>query len=308
MTRQAMAKGIICSALGAIGWGLSGVCSQCLFADYGLDSGWLTAVRMLLSGLALLIFAASKGPRRLFEPFGSRSDLLWLLAYAFPGLLLCQFTYLAAIEHSNSATATVLQSLNVVMMALFMSARRRQRPGAAQLAALACALAGTFLVATHGRPGEMALTPAGLAFGLISAAGVLTYTLFSRPITAKYGSALITGWGMLIGGAAPGMAERVWLLPEGLDARAFALIAVIVLVGTAGGFSIFLLGVKYIGPERATLIGCLEPATAAILSALWLQTRFGAAELAGFALITLTVFLSAKSPETKPTETKNSSG
>ena len=296
MDRRSLIKGMAYSAVGAAGWGFSGVCSQFLFSHYALDSAWLTAVRMLLGGAVLLAFAAFSGPRRIFSVFRSRTDVLWLLAYAFPGLLLCQFTYLAAIEHSNSATATVLQSLNVVMMALLMSARRRQRPGARQITALVCALSGTFLVATHGRPGEMVISPAGLAFGLVSALGVVTYTLFSRPLTAKYGSALVTGWGLLIGGVAPGISERVQVLPEGLDARAFALIAVVVLIGTAGGFSVFLQGIRYIGPERATLVGCLEPATAAVLSALWLGTSFGAAELAGFALIIATVFLSAKSP------------
>ncbi len=294
MDARALAKGVLYSAAGAVGWGFSGLCSQYLFSHYAVGPAWLTAVRMLLSGAALLAFASLRGPGRILDIFRFRVDLLWLLAYAFAGLLLCQFTYLAAIERSNSATGTVLQSLNVVMMALFMSARRRQWPGPRQLASLACALAGTFLVATHGRPGELALSPAGLAFGLISALGVVTYTLFSRPITAKYGSALVTGWGMLLGGAVPGVLERAWILPEGLDLRAAALIAVIVLVGTAGGFSVFLQGVKYIGPEKATLIGCIEPATAAAGSALWLGTSFGAAELAGFALIMLTVFLSAK--------------
>ena len=51
---------------------------------------------------------------------------------------------------------------------------------------------------------------------------------------------------------------------------------------------------KYIGPQKATLIGCLEPATATVLSALWLHTSFGAVEIAGFVLILLTVFLSSR--------------
>ena len=42
----------------------------------------------------------------------------------------------------------------------------------------------------------------------------------------------------------------------------------------------------------ATLIGCLEPVSATVLSALFLGTRFSMAELLGFSLILLTVFLS----------------
>ena len=265
-----MRKGIAYSAAGAVCWGLSGVCSQYLFTYYALDAGWLTAVRMLLSGVALLAFALPSGLRHMMGIFRSRTDLLWLLAFALVGLLLCQYTFLAAIQHSNSATATVLQSLNVVMMALLMAAKRRRGLRRSQVLALLFAVGGTFLVATHGNPSAMVISGAGLAFGLISALGVVTYT-----------------------GAVLGTATRVWLIPANLDLMAVLLIAVIVIVGTAGGFSVFLQGVKYVGPEKATLIGCIEPATATALSALWLHTSFGAAEIAGFILIMLTVFLSA---------------
>ena len=62
-------------------------------------------------------------------------------------------------------------------------------------------------------------------------------------------------------------------------------------IGTAGGFSLFLEGVKYIGPVKGTLIGCLEPASATVLSALCLGTHFGAMELMGFCAIMATVFM-----------------
>ncbi|HIX32261.1 MAG TPA: DMT family transporter [Firmicutes bacterium] len=292
-------KGYLYAAAGAVGWGFSGVCSQYLFGHYGLEAGWLTAVRMLLSGAALLLIAAPRGAGQLTGVFRRRQDVFWLLAFALLGLLLCQYTYLLAIQYSNSATATVLQSLNVVMMAAVMALWRRTGLRRAQVLALILALAGTFLIATHGHVREMTLSGAALAFGLLSAAGVVSYTLLSRPIVARWGNTAVTGWGMLIGGAVLGAAQRVWRLPAGLDAAAWLLVALIVLVGTAGGFSLFLQGVKYIGPEKATLIGCLEPATATVLSAVWLHTAFGAVELAGFVMIVLTVFLAAR-PEGAP--------
>ncbi len=296
-TRQKR-KGIFFTVAGAMGWGISGVCSQYLFSNYGLDAGWLTAVRMLLSGLVLLLVAACSGGKSVFGIFRKGRDCLWLVAFALLGLLLCQYTYLAAIQHSNSATATVLQSLNVVMMALVMAVWHRTPLAPKQGVALGLAVAGTFLIATRGDFGRIALSGTGLVFGLLSAAGVVIYTLLSRPIIHRWGNALVTGWGMLLGGAVLGLFTQAWRLPEGLDGTAFFLIGVIVLVGTAGGFSFFLQGVKYIGPEKATLIGCVEPATATVLSALWLHTTFGLVELLGFVLILLTVFLSAK-PEAK---------
>ncbi|MCB6332184.1 EamA family transporter [Blautia obeum] len=48
---------------------------------------------------------------------------------------MCQYTFLAAIKYSNSATATVLQSLNVVLMAIVMAVWNRKRMSRIQIAA-----------------------------------------------------------------------------------------------------------------------------------------------------------------------------
>jgi len=162
---------------------------------------------------------------------------------------MCQYTFLCAIQYSNSATATVLQSLNVILMAVIIAIRNWKRIGGRQLLAVFLALAGTFLIAAGGNPASMNLSGAGLIFGLLAAIGVITYTLLSQPVIAVWGNLMVTGWGMLI------------------------------------------------GPVKATLIGCLEPASATALSALFLGTRFSLPELSGFCFIILTVFLSVTGSE-----------
>lgn len=92
--------------------------------------------------------------------------------------------------------------------------------------------------------------------------------------------------------ATGGKSGDLVLSPADLDLTVWLLIAVIVVVGTAGGFSLFLQGVRYIGPAKGTLIGCLEPISATILSLLFLNTRFSAVELIGFSAILTTVVLS----------------
>ena len=285
-------KGLLLTAAGAVGWGISGVCSQSLFAHYTLSSDWLTAVRMLLSGILLLLLCLPKEKGNTVGIFRNKKDLGRLLAFALIGLLMCQYTFLSAIEYSNSATATVLQSLNVVLMAVFVALRDRIPLTRRQVIAIVLAVAGTYLMATGGRSGGIVLSAAGLIFGILSAVGVVTYTLLSQPIIGKWGNMVVTGWGMLIGGTVLGTAVQVWNIPAGLDLAAWLLIAVIVVVGTAGGFSLFLQGARYIGPSKATLIGCLEPISATLLSLLFLNTRFGMIELLGFAAVLTTVVLS----------------
>ena len=297
MDRNDRMKGNLFAAAGAAGWGISGVCSQYLFSEYQVESGWLTAVRMLLSGVILLGIVLPREKHMVFGIINNKKDLLWLLAFAILGLLYCQYSFLAAIAHSNSGTATILQSLNVVMMAAVMAVWNRSGIGRRQGAAVFLAVLGTYLVATHGNPSEMQLSSAGLAWGLSAAAGVVLYTLLSRPIVRRWGNLTVTGWGMLIGGIVLGAAVKVWRIPGNLDLFAVLIIAVIVLIGTAAGFSLFLQGIRYIGPEKATLIGCLEPASATFLSAVFLGTQFGPVEIMGFAAILGTVFLSMNGPK-----------
>ena len=102
---------------------------------------------------------------------------------------------------------------------------------------------------------------------------------------------------MLIGGSVLFFLIRAWIFPTNLELPAWIIIAVIVIIGTAVGFSVFLESVKYIGPVKSTLLGCLDPASATILSALVLGTRFTVVELIGFVLVVGTVFLSVSTKE-----------
>ena len=47
-------RGFLCAALGGVCWGASGTVGQYLFTRQGVDSGWLTVVRMFLAGVVLL--------------------------------------------------------------------------------------------------------------------------------------------------------------------------------------------------------------------------------------------------------------
>ena len=290
-------RGYLLAIMGGVSWGISGVCSQYLFMKYEVSADWLTAVRMLLSGILLLMLALQKEHMRVFKIWKERKDVAWLIAFGLAGLLLCQYTFLAAIKYSNSATATVLQSLNVVLMAIVVAVWNKKRMSKIQIVSIILAISGTYLIATKGNLTSMDISAKGLIFGILAALGVVIYTLLSRPIIAFWGNLTITGWGMLIGGSVLFVLTRAWIFPTNLDVPAWIIIAVIVIIGTAIGFSVFLESVKYIGPVKSTLLGCLEPASATILSAVALGTRFSVVELIGFVLVVGTVFLSVSTKE-----------
>ena len=74
-------RGFLCAALGGVCWGASGTVGQYLFTCQGVDSGWLTVVRMFLAGVVLLI----KGI--LDQPFRWENLIPAALAFALSGVL-----------------------------------------------------------------------------------------------------------------------------------------------------------------------------------------------------------------------------
>ena len=75
-----------------------------------------------------------------------------LLLFAGAGLFLNQFSYLMAIQATNSATATVLQSLQLLPVAVVACVIGRRAPKRREIAGMVLALAGTFLITTGATP------------------------------------------------------------------------------------------------------------------------------------------------------------
>lgn len=284
-------RGVFCGILGAVFWGVSGVCSQFLFQNYQVDSIWLTVVRMLSAGTILLAVALLTQKKKALAIFGQPKEVGHLVVFALGGLLLCQFSYLTAIQHSNSGTATVLQNLSIVMVAVLVSCKKRTMPPPVQLFSVGLALLGVFLIATQGDPRNMALSAGGLFWGIVSAVGACSYSLLSSGLVERWSSISISGYGMLIGGAVLLALTGAWGWPAGFDLRAFLLVCGIVLLGTVGAFSLFLQCIRDVGPVKATLFACIEPVTATALSAFLLGSVFTLADVIGFACILSTVFL-----------------
>ena len=283
--------GTLCCVVGAVCWGVSGTCSEALFRSYEIDTSWVTAIRMSVTGILLLGWTAARKKGTLTAMVKDKKTAVQLLLFALAGLLLCQYTYLAAIKSSNSGTATVLQNLSIVLIAIFICITTRTLPKKKQTVSILLALIGVWLIATKGSFTSLELSGPGLFWGFGAAAGAASYSLLSRNPVSKWGSLPVTGFGMLIGGLVFFLITRSWYLPTGLDGYASLLLAIIVFVGTLGAFTLFVQGVSMVGPVTAALLACLEPLTAALLSAVWLGSVFTAAELIGFACILSTVFL-----------------
>ena len=137
----------------------------------------------------------------------------------------------------------------------------------------------------------MVLSPQGLTWGLIGAVGCVAYPTLSQGLAIQWGAVPVNAAGMIIGGSVLCLGVQAWGMTTELDAVGWLTVAFIILVGTALSFTLFVQGIRLVGPMKSTLIGTLEPVTAAVVSAAWLGTAFHPVELAGFVCILATVFL-----------------
>lgn len=287
-------RGILCTLLGGTLWGFSGTCGEFLFTHYTVDSGWLTVMRMLGAGVALMAVNLISRRGRAVEIWKTKADAAQLALFALLGLAFSQYAYLCSIDHSNAATATVLQYLGPVLIMGLVCLRGRRRPDVRETAAVILAVGGTYLLATHGNPKSMVLSQQGLLWGLLSAVSLAFYTLIPSKIIPKWGSMLVTGWAMLLGGIGMGLMIQAWTIPVQLDVYGWLAVGGMVVMGTLLAYTLYLQGVGDIGAVRASMLASVEPVSATVISALWLGTKFMWIDLVGFACIIATVFLLAK--------------
>lgn len=290
-------KGILLGIIAAAFWGISGTIGQFLFQQRGINVEWLITLRLLVSGIGLLILAKST-KNDILKIWNNRKDAIQLFIFSIIGMVGVQYTYFAAINHSNAATATVLQFAGPIFIAIYLALKYKKIPKKLELLAILLAVTGTFLLVTRGNFNTLSISGTALFFGIASAITLAIYTLQPKDLLAKYNSALVVGWGMLIGGIVFSFAKAPWQVEGDWDLKTFLGVAFIIIFGTLIAFYSYLNAVKIIGGQKTSLLASAEPLVAVILSVIWLNTPFSVIEWIGSLCIISTVFLLTKK-ETK---------
>lgn len=278
----------------ALLWGVSGTCAQFLFQHRGITPGWLVTIRLITAGLLLLVISAIRNRSSVISIWKVKKDCVHLISFGIFGMLAVQYTYFAAIKHSNAATATILQYLGPVFIACYYSLVEKRIPVKRELIAIVFALIGTFLIVTHGSLDSLSITDTALFWGLISAVALATYSIIPVGLLKKYEAPVIVGWGMLIGGIAFSFLYSPWDIPGTWDLYSYLNTIFIVIFGSAVAFISYLVSVRIIGATVASLLACIEPLSAALIAVMWLNVNFGVMDWLGTAFILITIALLTK--------------
>lgn len=278
-------KGALVTIIAAVCWGFSGTCGEYMFKTHGVTSEWLMMLRMWTAGFLLLLTARLRTPGRSLTAIWRSKDRLRLVLFAIFGLMASQYSYLVAISYTNSGTATFLQDVSPALVLAWVCLRCRRWPTGLELLSALAVILGVFFLATHGQWGNLVISKQGLLWGLGLAVAYSAYMLIPGDLLHRWGPTVTTGWGLLIGGAVFTTIFRPFHEKVHWDLSLLLGLLGLIVIGTAMSFSLYLTGVKMIGPVKASIIACVEPISAALFSHFWLGTPFYPMDILGFAFI-----------------------
>src|SRR5699024_7630354 len=264
----------------AVFWGVAGTVAQFLLSK-SFTVEWLVSMRLSVSGIVLLTFLRMTRGKQIFAIWRKKEDVIRLLLFSLVGMLGVQYTFFAAIFHSNAATATVLQYLAPTMIVVYVALRMKRLPNRQEVIAIILALTGTVLLVTKGQLGTLSISSWALFWGIASAITLAFYTLQPYKLIAKWGAITVIGWSMFIGGAV-----FTSIYPPSFQSIEWSTINIIsvlfiVFFGTLIAFYFYLESLTFISPSEASLLACVEPLSAAVLAVVWLQVTFTMAEWIG---------------------------
>ena len=284
-------KGALLTMFGGMCWGVSGCVGQYLFTRQGMDSTWLVPIRLFLAGVILCIYYGVRNWRQLVNPWRSWRNARDLVIYGLAGVSFCQFTYFLTIQLSSAGMGTILQDLSPVIILLVVCIQQKRGPRVFEVCSILLALVGVFLITTHGSLTGLAVSPAALVSGIVSACCVAIYTMWPKKLQEQYPTPMLQGWAFLMGGIMFSLIFRPWQIDYVPTAMGAFGIFIVVVLGNVLAFSLYMSGVPLIGPQKASLYSFAEPVTAAIISTLVLGSPFTLWDALGFGCIFLMLVL-----------------
>ena len=138
---------------------------------------------------------------------------------------------------------------------------------------------------------ELAITPLGLFWGLFSAVTYALYILLPAKAIEKWGSLIVIGLGMLLGGLIFPIAIQAWKYKLPLTGGNLLALFGLVFIGTVFAYTVFLKGTTMVGAVKGSLLASVEPVASVILTVLIMGDHFFAIDVLGMILIVLAVII-----------------
>jgi DME family drug/metabolite transporter len=283
--------GLLQICLAGVLWGTGGLGVQVIRDEVPMSvltiSAWRMAIAAIVLLVVLLLLRQLPGLVALVRAHRVRVVLVGCGTAAYQAL------YFGSVVAVGVSVSTVVSlGLAPVLLTVAESLRRRSAPTRGQVGVLVLALAGLVLVSLAAGAHEPGPHPAlGVLLAVGSGATYAATTAVGRSLTLATSPLTLTTATTSVGAVAlMTCAAFAGSLTEGLGNPRVSMTLVYLGVFTmAIAYGLFYAGLRTVPGSAAVIATLLEPVTAAVVAALWLDERLGVGGIIGTALILLAV-------------------
>ena len=275
MSNNSTATGVVLVIISSVSFGAMALFARFAYAD-GVTPISLLFIRFTLAAVIMIGIARMRG-----EAMPRGRTLLGFALMGGVGYVGQSLSFFTALTMANAGLVALLLYLYPAIVALLSAIFRGERLTGYRVFAVVLALAGTALTVgpqLDARPLGVLL---GIGAALIYSVYIMAGTSLLRGAAPIASSAVIlSAAAVVFGGLALTQGVTLPTGPGGwIGVAGVAIVATVVAVTT------FLMGLKLIGPTRASVLSTLEPVTTVVLAALLLGEPIGPWTAVGGALI-----------------------
>ena len=289
--------GIICVLVSAIAFSGKPVLVKAAY-QHGVDTTTLLALRMLFAAPLFMFMAWWAGPPAAGI---TRREIMSITALGFLGYYLGSFLDLAGLQYISAGFGRLILYLYPTLVLLMSAIFLKQPLRASQLISLMLSYAGITLVFNaEARLGDdlgLIVLGAALVFG--SAVAYATYLVAGSRLVHRFGSMRFSAYASMI---ATGfvMAHFFAIRPAQaliVNNDVYFLVAVLAVFSTVLPLWLMAEGLKRIGANQASLVGCVGPLATMAFAWAFLGEVITLTQLAGAALVLTGVLIISLKPQ-----------
>ena len=256
----------------------------------------LLATRFTLGALILWAWVLAVGEYRHAVGRVPRARAAGLLLWGAIGFSGQSALFFLALQRIPASLTEVLLYTCPAFLALMLWGITRRRPKGSRLLSIGLALLGTWLCAG---PIAGATDTRGVALAILAGFWYAAFLIWMHHLTpgipaAVSGAYIVTASALTFVAASMLRGEGL-LVPRG--AAAWGAVLGMVLSATVFGFVLFVVGLKRVGPQAASVLSTFEPLGTLLLAALFLGERLNGTQWCGAGLIIGAAFVLASTSE-----------
>ena len=261
-------------------WGIIGIWNRKLM-EVGISPTSIVVIRNIGSMLLLSAIFAVKD-RTMFRV--KREHLKYFFGSGVVSVVLFTLCYFSCQKVCSLAMASIFlytaPSFVVIMAAiLWKEPVTKKKVAALVLTLVGCALVcGIFA-------GELAVTAAGILFGLGAGFFYALYSIFSRYALKHYSALKCTLWMFIFAGIASIFLIRPTELAVLLNPREGLIALILVAASTVSPFLLYTMGLAHVESGKASIIASFEPVVAALAGVLIFGEAMSVSTVAGILCI-----------------------